>query len=671
MTTDIQLPALCFVWRPADITSSVIEMARRTGTKVIFDLTAVEPFAVGGALLQADASGDAVELKISQAALMEPGLEDFLSELAINRLWVELSPMLLEAEAEYLLGRIAELSTRMSVIPVVGDCGLITQILNEYPIPAIALKGSEASGFVGSETAFTLYAGIRERIRNRPEPTQLFIWGGVASPEAAAAFLSAGAAGIVFESLHWLTDLPRLDDELRKRISKLQPDHTDLIGLNLDVPCRLFNKGNSTAVKELKEFANSLCGAEISELQRRHFAGGIQSDAVPPLDSKFGREELIPLGVEAAFAASFVRRFGSSTEDAVDRFVTAVQQCCEASADKLAAFVNSPVAKDMGAVYPFVQGAMSWITDVPEFARKVAEAGALPTLALGLMDEATLEAKLGKLPELMGDLPYAVNVITLPENPNRDAQLAWIRKIKPRFAVIAAGEPAHAAELLKDGIEVIYIAPNEKLLKMAFEAGVRYVTLEGHEAGGHVGQNSTLTLAQLVNDLRDREPSAFEGRRVILAGGVFNRETAFMAAMLGADAVQMGTAYLTSREIVETGALTKVYQRMVLDSDLAGTVITGEATGLRVRSLKSPRIDAVCTLEREFASGAEEEASFRRKIEALTAGSLLIAARGSQKAGRRPSGRVGLRGAGPVYERGVRRRSEGAYFIKGFSPQPG
>ncbi len=74
-----------------------------------------------------------MELKISQAALMESGLEDFLNELNINRLWVELHPMLLEADAEYLLGRIAELSTRISVIPVVGDCGLISQILNEYP----------------------------------------------------------------------------------------------------------------------------------------------------------------------------------------------------------------------------------------------------------------------------------------------------------------------------------------------------------------------------------------------------------------------------------------------------------------------------------------------------------------------------------------------------------
>jgi Beta-ketoacyl synthase, N-terminal domain len=72
---------------------------------------------------------------------------------------------------------------------------------------------------------------------------------------------------------------------------------------------------------------------------------------------------------------------------------------------------------------------------------------------------------------------------------------------------------------------------------------------------------------------------------------------------------------------------------MILESDLAGTVITGEGTGLRVRSLNTPRIVAVCSLEREFASGAEEEASFRRKIEALTAGSLLIAARGTQQPG--------------------------------------
>ena len=62
---------------------------------------------------------------------------------------------------------------------------------------------------------------------------------------------------------------------------------------------------------------------------------------------------------------------------------------------------------------------MSWITDVPEFALKVAEAGSLPTIALGLMDGATLDSKLGRLHEILGNHPYAVNIITLNENPHQ------------------------------------------------------------------------------------------------------------------------------------------------------------------------------------------------------------------------------------------------------------
>ena len=102
---------------------------------------------------------------------------------------------------------------------------------------------------------------------------------------------------------------------------------------------------------------------------------------------------------------------------------------------------------------------------------------------------------------------------------------------------------------------VVYIAPDEALLRLALEAGVRYVVCEGYEAGGHVGQHSTLTLAQMVLDLKRRQPSLFRNCRFILAGGIYNRETAFMASLLGADAIQMGTAYLATLEIVETGAL--------------------------------------------------------------------------------------------------------------------
>ncbi len=619
---------IAFLWNPNTIRSAVIGASRRTGAKALFDLSRVDPFSACAALLQADAGSDAAEIKVDPEFLLKPEMEELLDETELTRVWIELHPPLMERDPSDYHRRMEELSSRAVFIPVVGDVNIISLILDGFPsIRSIGLKGCESAGFVSSETAFTLFSTVRSMLSDRGDERDLIIWGGIAAPEAAAAFFVVGASGIVFESAHRLTDFSDASAEQREKIAKLRPDHTELTGLNLRTPCRLFNKGNSKAVKELTEFAGSLCGAEIRDEQRRFFAGKIAAESVPAHEAGFQRDELIPLGVEAAFADSFIRRFGSDFEHAVEGFISVINENLRTAERRARSFTDSPVAREMGTRYPFVQGAMSWITDVPEFAAEVAKAGALPTLALGMMDASTIEEKFGRLREILGALPYAVNVIALAENPHRDAQLRWIRENKPRFAVIAAGEPSHAEDLLAHGVEAIYIAPNEELLKMAFEVGVRYVICEGNEAGGHVGAHTTLTLAQTIIDLKDREPALFEGKRVIMAGGVYNRETALMAAMLGADAIQMGTVYLATEEIVETGALSELYRRMVLESRPEETVVTGEAVGLRVRSLRTPKTDAICTLERDFAAGSEDEGSFRHKIEGLAAGSLLTAAR--------------------------------------------
>ena len=211
--------------------------------------------------------------------------------------------------------------------------------------------------------------------------------------------------------------------------------------------------------------------------------------------------------------------------------------------------------------------------------------------------------------------------------------LAWIKKQKPRFVVIAGGDLAPLKELIECGIGVIYIAPDEALLRLALEAGVRYLVCEGYEAGGHVGKHSTLTLAQMLLDIKRRTPALFQDCCVILAGGIFNRETSFLAAMLGADAIQMGTAYLATREIAETGALTALYQRMILEALPGGTAVSGQHTGLLVRSLKTPKVAAMLSLEREFAAGHQDETSFRKRMEEMAAGSLFTAARGMDRPG--------------------------------------
>ncbi|HTY22911.1 MAG TPA: nitronate monooxygenase, partial [Desulfomonilaceae bacterium] len=476
MCTGKDYPMVAFVWRPEDGISSVLETSHKIGSRAILDLTKKDPNTETFATLMPGDSPEGLHIKISPGWLTDRRFEDFLQSAGIKGLWVELNPVLLPHQANEYLDRLVQLSAALNCYPIVGDLDLIDLIVYAYPgIRDIVLKGSEAAGFVSSENIFVLFSAVRHMVSTHGQPRNLIVWGGVATPEAAAAFLAVGCKGIVFESLHWLTDLCAIDQRIRDKISALRPEHTDLVGLNLHVPCRVFNKGNSRTVKELKAFAGSLCGEEIRDEDRRHFAERIQQGYVEPLNSNFSREELIPLGVEAAFAQSFVRRFGASSEEAIDRFLGQIEELCKLAPEKEKVFASSPVAKEMGTKYAVIQGAMSWITDLPEFALKVSEAGGLPTIALGSMPESVLSDKLGNIREMMGAKPFAVNVITLDENPYRDEQLEWIRSERPKFAVIAAGDPSHARELLNIGIEVIYVAPNEKLIELAFSAGVRYV----------------------------------------------------------------------------------------------------------------------------------------------------------------------------------------------------
>jgi malonyl CoA-acyl carrier protein transacylase len=629
MSAEHRVSIIGFIWRPEEITPSVIQMAHRTGSRAVFDFSMVGVEGLRSFLRKADPDGHVRDIRISVPTLMDPALGRLLKETGVQDLWVECHPQFFQGDPSIFLARLRELSENHRCFPIIGNLDLLAAILKgDSGIGRIVLKGCEASGFVSGETTLALYSVAKEMLRAPSQPLDILIWGGVSTPEAAAAFLSTGAAGIVFESVHWLTDLVAVDDVQRRRLSTLRLDSTDLLGLELQVPCRLFNKGNSRAFKEIKTIEDSLCGAGITEESRRSFVTEVQARGLHPLESRFNLDEVIPLGVEASFAASFVERFGAGTEEAVQAFMGQIQSLVLRAEAKKDCFLVSAAAGEMGTQYPFIQGAMSWITDVPEFASRVADAGGLPTIALGMMDAEALDRRLARLPEIMRGRPYAVNVISLAENPFREMHLAWIKKHRPPFVVIAGGDLSPLRELVECGTEVMYIAPDEALLGLALEGGVRYVICEGYEAGGHVGRHSTLTLAQMALDLKRRKPSLFRNCRVILAGGIFDRETAFMAAMLGADAIQMGTAYLATREIVEMGALTALYQQMILKSTPGGTVVSGRDTGLRVRSLRTPRMEAILSLERELAASRQDEVTFRTRMEEMAAGSLLTAARG-------------------------------------------
>ena len=618
-----------FVWGPRNVSHKVVDLARLTSSRAIFDLSAMQFAQMATPLREVGATA----AKISAHDLMEPEIEVFLEESGVKTLWVEYHPDLFPGTPDAFLERLDHLSARCACLPVISDLDLLHRLIQHPgPVRTVALKGNEAAGFVSGETIGVLYSTAQKMLRESGREVDVVIWGGVATPEAAAAFLTTGAKGIVFESLHWQTDLVEIDDRLRKQIAKLRPEHTSLVGGTLGVFCRLFDKGNFPAVKELERYARSLSDGPMSADKRRAFAQHVAEVAVPALASDLDRSHLIPLGPEAAFAQAFAERFGTGSAEAIQGFLAEVARLLRNVKDTARRFLDSPAARELGTTYPFIQGAMTWISDVPEFALAVAEAGGLPTVALGLRDRRQLETDFSRLRSLMGARPYAVNLIALAENPFLEEQLAWVEEVRPPFVAIAAGDPAYAVRLKERGIEVIYVTGDEGLLRLALEGGVRWLVLEGQEAGGHVGAHSSLTLHQMALELKRREPELFQGRYLVLAGGIFNRETALRAAMLGADAIQMGTAYLATREIVSTGALSRLYQQVILNAAPGATALSGESIGLRVRSLKTPKMEAILALERRFVSGNEDESSFRRQLESLSARSLLIASRGKDQA---------------------------------------
>ena len=253
-----------FVWGPRNVSHTVVDVARLTSSRAIFDLSAMQFAQMATALRAVGATA----VKISAPDLMEPELEVFLEESGVKTLWVEYHPDLFPGAPEVFLERLDQLSARCACLPIISDLDLLHRLIQHHgPVRTVALKGNEAAGFVSGDTIGVLYSSAKEMLRSSGREVDVVIWGGVATPEAAAAFLATGAKGIVFESLHWQTDLVEIDDRLRQQIAKLRPEHTSLVGGTLGVFCRLFDKGNFPAVKELERYARSLSDSPITRGQ--------------------------------------------------------------------------------------------------------------------------------------------------------------------------------------------------------------------------------------------------------------------------------------------------------------------------------------------------------------------------------------------------------------------
>lgn len=253
----------------------------------------------------------------------------------------------------------------------------------------------------------------------------------------------------------------------------------------------------------------------------------------------------------------------------------------------------------VGIKYPIFQGGMAWIAD-HKLAAAVSNAGGLGIIAAANAPSNIILEEIRSCQKIT-DKPFAVNIMLLSENADEIAQMVIDEGVK--VVTTGAGNPGKYMDKWKQaGIVVIPVVASTALAKIMERGGADAIIAEGCEAGGHIGELTTMALIpQIVDSV---------SIPVIAAGGVADSRGVVAAFALGADAIQVGTRFLVANECRAHSN----YKEKVLKAKDIETDVTGRSTGHPVRSLRNK-------LTRQFIK-MEKEGATSEELEAMGAGSL-------------------------------------------------
>ncbi|MFR4802322.1 MAG: DUF561 domain-containing protein [Eggerthellaceae bacterium] len=149
-----------------------------------------------------------------------------------------------------------------------------------------------------------------------------------------------------------------------------------------------------------------------------------------------------------------------------------------------------------------------------------------------------------------------------------------LAKLRVDVITIGAGSPGKYIEQWKEaGAKVVPVVASSALAARMQRCGADAVIAEGTEAGGHIGELSTMALVPQVCDTVTIP--------VIAAGGIADGRGVAAAFALGAEGVQVGTRFLT----VEECCIAEAYKAKVLAAKDSDTIVP--RGGHPVRCLKN------------------------------------------------------------------------------------
>jgi nitronate monooxygenase len=262
---------------------------------------------------------------------------------------------------------------------------------------------------------------------------------------------------------------------------------------------------------------------------------------------------------------------------------------------------DTPLAGRLGLRLPIIQAPMAGGPSTPELAAAVSAAGGLGSIAGAMLAPAELRAAIGRVRELT-DAPFAVNLFAPLPPASTDRVAEWSR-------LTGVSRPAATPQSFADQLAVV-VAARVPVFSFTFgapplagvdaftigtattvaeaveleRAGVGAVVAQGHEAGGHRGtfrgpvDRALIGTLALVPQMVDAVAVP-----VIASGGVMDGRGVAAALALGAQAVQLGTAFLACPE-----AGTAVAHRQALAAE---TTVTRVLTGRHARAVRTPLVE--------------------------------------------------------------------------------
>lgn len=224
--------------------------------------------------------------------------------------------------------------------------------------------------------------------------------------------------------------------------------------------------------------------------------------------------------------------------------------------------------ESFGVELPIVQAGMSWASSNAALPAAVSNAGGLGVLAAGPMFVEDFRTTLRELKRATRK-PFAVNVPLYRPQAQEILDIV-IEEEAPILIASQGGPKAYVARFKAAGIKCIHVVASEQHAEKALAAGVDAIIAVGAEAGGHPPPDQVSTLV-LVRAVARAAPDAI----LIAGGGVADGAGIAALLALGADAVQLGTRYLATRE----ARVHDNYKRAVLAAGISDTRLVGRGLG--------------------------------------------------------------------------------------------